>query len=322
MTTESTRRTLPLLAALLLAACGGDDGDHLPGQLEYERIALPAELSEPVLALAVREGQPVAAGELLARLDPRRADARLARAEAELRQHQARLSELIHGARPETLDAARAALSRAQAVAVDAQREQRRLAELRQRELIAQAELDRADTARRRADADVRAADAQLRELTRGTREEQLRQAEAAVAAARAAVDEARIARDRLDLRAPRDGRVDALPFKPGDQPPPGAAVVTLLAGEPYARVFVPAARRADMHQGQRFQVRIEGMAGVVAGTLRSIASEPAFTPYFALAGDDASRLVYRAEIVLDETARTLPAGLPLTATPVTGDAR
>ncbi len=41
-----------------------------------------------------------------------------------------------------------------------------------------------------------------------------------------------------------------------------------------------------------------------------------------ALAGDDASRLVYRAEIVLDETARTLPAGLPLTATPVTGDAR
>jgi HlyD family secretion protein len=48
---------------------------------------------------------------------------------------------------------------------------------------------------------------------------------------------------------------------------------------------------------------------------LRSIRSEPSFTPYYALAGDDASRLVYAAELLLDSGA-DLPAGLPVTAVP------
>ncbi|MDV3443958.1 hypothetical protein R0G64_31825, partial [Pseudomonas otitidis] len=36
----------------------------------------------------------------------------------------------------------------------------------------------------------------------------------------------------RLTLRAPRDARVDALPYKPGDQPPAGAELASLLVGE------------------------------------------------------------------------------------------
>jgi HlyD family secretion protein len=61
--------------------------------------------------------------------------------------------------------------------------------------------------------------------------------------------------------------------------------------------------------------VHVEGLPKPFAATLRSISSEPSFTPYYALAGDDASRLVYRAELVLDGGA-DLPAGLPLTAIP------
>ena len=39
------------------------------------------------------------------------------------------------------------------------------------------------------------------------------------------------------------------------------------------------------------------------------------FTPYYALAGDDAARLVYRAELVLQgDGAADLPAGLPASA--------
>jgi len=90
---------------------------------------------------------------------------------------------------------------------------------------------------------------------------------------------------------------------------------VSLLVGDaPYARVFVPAPRRAALGPGAKFEVHVEGAATPFAATLRSISSEPSFTPYYALAGDDASRLVYRAELVLDSGA-DLPAGLPVTAT-------
>ena len=64
---------------------------------------------------------------------------------------------------------------------------------------------------------------------------------------------------------------------------------------------------------GARFEVRVEGVATPFGATLRSIRSEPSFTPYYALAGDDATRLVYQAELVLEGGAE-LPAGLPVTA--------
>ena len=59
--------------------------------------------------------------------------------------------------------------------------------------------------------------------------------------------------------------------------------------------------------------MRVEGVATPFTATLRSIRSEPSFTPYYALAGDDASRLVYRAELCSTGGAE-LPAGLPVTA--------
>jgi HlyD family secretion protein len=124
-------------------------------------------------------------------------------------------------------------------------------------------------------------------------------------------------------VRAPRAGIVDALPFKPGDQPAQGAELVSLLVGDaPYARVFVPTALRATLGEDDRFLVRIEGIERAFPAHLRSIRSEPSFTPYYALAGDDASRLVYRAELLLEGDGVTdLPAGLPLTAVPDDGRA-
>jgi HlyD family secretion protein len=42
------------------------------------------------------------------------------------------------------------------------------------------------------------------------------------------------------------------------------------------------------------------------------IRSEPSFTPYYALTGEDAARLSYLAEVSLGSDAAELPAGLPV----------
>lgn len=303
-------------AALLLGACTAEDDDVLLGSLEWDRVALPAELPEPVLRWHVAEGERVAAGDVLLELDPRRQDARIANARAALAQAEARLAELAHGARVETIETARANLARARAAEEDAEREHVRIAELRARGLVAAAALDQAVAARDQRRAETRAAAAQLEELTKGTRPEQIEQASAAVAAARAALEELEITRERLTVRAPRAARVDALPFKPGDRPPAGATVASLLVGDaPYARVFVPAPKRAGLERGDRFVVRVEGVERDLTATLRTVRSEPSFTPYYALAGDDSTRLVYRAELLLEgDGLLDLPAGLPLTA--------
>ena len=308
-----------LLAALALGGCAKEAPQALVGTLEWDRIAVTAELAEPVLRWAVAEGDKVEAGAVLLELDPRRQDARIAEARGNLAVNEGKLAELTHGARIETIDAARANLASAHAAETDAEAEYTRVAEMRKRELVAQSQLDQALAARNQHRAATQAVEAQLRELTHGTRPEQIEQAAAAVDAARATLNGLTLTRERLTVRAPRAGRVDALPFRAGDQPPLGAEVVSMLVGDaPYARVFVPAPRRAELKVGDRFEVRVEGVAEPFTAKLRSIRSEPSFTPYYALAGDDASRLVYRAELVLEGTAATdLPAGLPVAATRV-----
>jgi HlyD family secretion protein len=311
------RRLVPaLLAGAILTGCTEPGPAPIVGTLEWDRVAVTAELAEPVLKWTVAEGERVETGAVILELDARRQDARIAEAVSQVAMTEAQLAELTHGARVETIDAARANLARARAAQEDAESEYLRVAELRKRELVAASAVDQALAARNQRRAETSRAEAELRELTQGTRPEQIDQAAAAVGAARAALETLKLTRERLTVRAPRAGRIDALPFRAGDQPPVGAELVSMLVGDtPYARVFVPAPQRAQLKIGARFEVRVEGVATPYSATLRSIRSEPSFTPYYALAGDDASRLVYPAELVLDGGA-DLPAGLPVTAVP------
>ncbi|MET0378811.1 MAG: HlyD family efflux transporter periplasmic adaptor subunit [Spongiibacteraceae bacterium] len=307
-----------MVLSTLLSACN-DNKNSWHGTIEWDRAAVLTEVSEPLLTVAVSEGQPVNAGQLLLQLDPRRTDAELAAAQAETQRLGAQLLELTHGARTETIDAARAQLTRTQSDATNSQREFERARNLRKNNLIAQQDVDRARTAAKIAAANAAAAQAQLDELLHGTRPEQLAQADAALASAQAKLQHLQLTRARLDVQAPRAGRIDALPYRTGDQPPVGATLVSLLTGpQPYARIYVPEKYRADLKPGRKFRVYVDGIDNPYDAQLRNVRSEPTFTPYYALAGDDASRLMYRAELVLQgEAAQQLPPGIPCHAEPL-----
>ena len=66
------------------------------------------------------------------------------------------------------------------------------------------------------------------------------------------------------------------------------------------------------MHVGEAIDVFVAGRDKPYPGKLRMIRSEPDFTPYYALIGDDAARLSYLAEVALGVDATALPAGLPV----------
>lgn len=320
---DDTRRLILAASFVVLAACSSGERASLVGTLEWDRASVLTEVSEPIIEVTAREGQTVAHGALLMRLDPRRTDAQLAEATAQVNQARATLAERVKGARIEEIDARRADVARADSDAENAKRGRDRAAEVRRQGLVAQATLDDAENALRVAQAAAKSARAQLAELLHGTRPEQIAAAEAALSSAEARAEQLRLTRERLDVRAPQAGRVDALPYRLGDQPPVGAALVVLLAGEaPYARVYVPEKTRTTVKAGQKYRVLIDGSAPVPAH-VRTVSSEAAFTPYYALSGDDASRLVYRAELVLEgQQARELPAGLPVRAELVDGEAQ
>jgi HlyD family secretion protein len=301
-----------LLCALVLAACAKPPPQAL-GTLEYDRVTLPAPVAERIVAIDVREGQQVATGAKLVTLERTRTAAQTQASQAEAQRQREALAELQAGPRSEDIAQARANLNAAQAQARDASAYYARLQPLGQRQLVAAADVDRARAAAGNAQAQVRAAQAALDELENGTRKEQIAQGEASVRAAEAQVEAEQATLGKLDVVAPRGGRVDSIPYKLGDQAPVGAPLVVMLVGDaPYARVYVPETIRAGVRVGQRARVFIDGRDAALAGSVRMIRSEPSFTPYYALIGKDAARLSYLAEIQLDKDAAQLPAGLPV----------
>src|SRR6188508_2078646 len=112
-----------IAVSLLLPACRQDKAEVLLGTLEWDRIGVPAELSEPIVSIAVAEGAQVKAGELLLTLDARRTEARLAQSDANIALERARLDEALHGARIEQMDALRAEVSSARASVVEAEKQ-------------------------------------------------------------------------------------------------------------------------------------------------------------------------------------------------------
>jgi HlyD family secretion protein len=300
------------LAAGVLAGCGKAPPQAL-GTLEYDRIGMPAPVAERVVAVSVHEGDTVKAGQPLLKLDPAHTQAELAAAEAQARQQQATLLELRVGPRQEDIAKARADLAAAEAQARDARAYYQRLLPLQKDNYAAAADIDRARAAAGNADGLVAAARAQLDALVHGTRPEQIAQAEAALAAAQSQAQAQKVLLGKLDLVAPRAGRVDSLPYKLGDQAPVGAPLAVLLAGDaPYARIYLQEPLRARVRVGDTVRVHVDGRDTVYLGKVRLIRSEPEFTPYYALVGEDAARLSYLAEVALGSDAADLPVGLPV----------
>lgn len=306
-----------MACAALVTGCAPDGESLLLGTLERDRIELVAESQEPIVELTVREGDAVTAGQLLARLDPAALDARLGYARASVAQAESLLAERVSGPRREEVLAARARLAGAEARLEAADREFRRVDELVGRSLLPQNELDRQRALRDGALADRDATREALLALERGTRSEVVEQAQAALQAALAQVAELEVSRRRLDIAAPRDGIVDALPYRPGERPPRGAPVVVMLAdGAPYARVFVPEPVRAGVAAGSEATVRVDGSDRAWRGRVRYVSTDAAFTPYYALNERDRSRLSFLAEVdLIEDDAAALPSGIPVEVT-------
>ncbi len=141
---------------------------------------------------------------------------------------------------------------------------------------------------------------------------EQLDRAQSAWEQAQAEEEQAQLSLQRLSIRAPSYGRVDALPFEVGERPPAGSVLAVMLVGDaPYARLYAPESQRSLIRVGDSVRVLVDGRADPLEGKVRRISSDPVFTPFYALSEHERSNLSYLVEVALSG-AGDLPAGLPV----------
>lgn len=181
-------------------------------------VELAFEQSGRVAEVLVFEGQEVVKGQVLARLDTRIEEARVARAEAGLRAAQAQREAARSGARPEEIAAALAEAEAARADAENVARDRARAEALAREGAAPRQELDHARAGASISEARVRAARARVKALRNGARDELKRVADEAVRIAEADVEEARALLAQREVRAPMDGVVVRRLVEPGQQ--------------------------------------------------------------------------------------------------------
>lgn len=283
------------------------------GQLESERVELVAEFAEPLRNIYVTEGDEIIAEQPLVELDSERVDLLLAEADANIAAIQTLLEEQINGPRREVIDAMSARVQSAEVDMAYAQQEYQRLMGLRSRDLTSRESLDQAKKAVDSARAQLAISQAQLAELLAGTRSEQIARTREQLKQARSQRELHARNKSRHTLAGAEAGIVDSLPFEIGEIPKQGDVIAVVLTGtQPLARVYIPEPQRVRLAVGDSLEVRVDGLAMSLRGTVKRISSEPSFTPYFALNERDRSRLSYVAEIEIQYTGRRLPDGVPV----------
>ena len=306
------KRVVLILISLVITACSDSNEGVALGTLERERVIHPATTNEILIDLPVSAGQLVEKGQVIAKFDAELQQAIVAKAQAQLAQATAFLEKTLNGARPEEVAAASAKVAAANAAYTQSEANFRRAKTLVKDKLASQETLDSATAARDETFANLESAKQNLNELTNGSRVEDINSAKAQVQAAEAELKVQQKYLSDLSIKAMRAGRVDNLPWHVGERVTKGSPVVIIQANSaPYARVYIPEPYRAKLNQGMTLTVRVDGIDKDIQGELTWIATEPAFTPFYALNQEERARLMYLAEVTLPTSENNLPTGVP-----------
>jgi len=325
---------LPLV--FLLIALGAACADEAPvnlvrvsGHVEATEVRLAPDAGGRVLELPIAEGDRIAMGALIVRLDARDTQLAIDRAKADRSTAEAQLRLLLAGSRSEDIrqaeaqvESARADVSGAKAELASAEQDLERFEALLRTNAGSRKQRDDAatkrDVARDRlaaAESRVRAADETTRRLRAGARREEIEAARARVASAVA--QEASLQKTLADatLTSPIVGVVTDKLVEVGEviAPRTPVAVITDL-DHAWADVFVPEPSVPRIRVGQDASLFTDAGGAGLKGTITWISPKAEFTPRNVQTADERSKLVYRVRVTVDNQEGILKQGMPVEA--------
>jgi HlyD family secretion protein len=312
------RLLLMLAATLVLAGCGRDSPGSYQGYIEGDTIQVATSQGGRLIARHVERGATVQAGAPLFALEQDNEAAAAREAESHLAQSRAQAANLTKGKRAQEIAVIEGQIAQAQAQLRLSQSQLARSQQLRQDEVVSQAQLDDAVSTRDRDAARVRELRAQLATAKLAARQDEIEAGQAQVAAAEAALTQAQWRLGQKAVVAPATGQVLDTLYEIGEWVPPGAPVLTLLPpAQIKARFFVPEPARATLKLGGTVVVHCDGCARDYRATINFISPEAEFTPPVIYSEHARSKLVYLVEARFEPAdAMQLHPGQPVDVSP------
>jgi len=348
----------------------------LSGNIEFTTVDLSFKYPGRLLALNVDEGDSITKDQLLAQLDREENEHQFGREKAsvesaqsnltqlrtsidyqsaaiesdialkaaQLRQAEARLTELLNGSRSEEIGQARAQLEEARAQEVQATADWQRAQHLFTNDDISAQQFDQFRKNHDATAASLRRAEQNFKLVQTGPRQEEIDQQKAVVASARAALKlseaqridlkrrveeiefrKAEIQRAQMSanvqgvqladriLKAPFDGLVLTKRAERGEVLAAGAAVVTVGdIDHPWVRAYVAQQDLGRVRYGMPATVATDSFPGkAYPGQITFISSDAEFTPKTIQTQEERTKLVYRIKVACQNPNRELKNNMP-----------
>lgn len=331
--TYKTRTAVVSLIAAGLAVAGcrsapPPDAITVSGYVEATEVQVAPEVGGRIVELVVNEGDRVAAGDLIARLDTRDVELGLKRLQAERQQAQAQLRLLLAGARVEDVRQAEAQVKGAEADVKAAQVEvASATADLERFDTLlksnsgSQKQRDDAGTRRDVAAARLNAATERvaaaretLARLRAGARVEEIDAARARVAVVDAQIASLEKTLGDATVVSPLTGVVTTKLVDQGEIVAPRTPLVVVAdLDHAWANVYVDEPLVPRLTLGQKATL-VTDAGQRLEGTVTFISAKAEFTPRNVQTAEERAKLVYRLKVTVDNRAGVLKQGMPVEA--------
>lgn len=286
-----------LLAAGLLAGCGGKPDAGWSGYAEAEYVYVSSPLAGTLSSLSVEAGQQVARGEQLFALESESEQAARGEANARLAAAKSQADNTDKGKRETEVAVNQAQLAQARAQAELAQHDLARKRDLVAHGFISRAQLDEAQSSVAQAQARVAELSSVVQVARLPARADERAAADAQVEAARQVLRQSEWRQRQKQQAAPEAGQVADTFYRPGEFVAAGQPVVALLPpANIKARFFVPENQLATVALGRAVSMECDGCGPPIAGRITHLATRPEYTPPIIYSNSQRSKLVFMAE--------------------------
>ena len=301
------------------------------GTIEGTELPVQPELSGRIVELPVREGQIIKVGDIVAKLDDSQAKISLDSVKIQQTQAQAKLDELLGGARSEEIRRLKGLLAQANAnatgLAQNVQFEENNLASDQKlyeggalSKQILDAQQNKIDTVKAQyqgALANVNAVQASLDQAVAGNTKPTIQAQKAAVDIAAQSVKAAELSLSKLTIKSPATGQVLYQHVERGQVVNPGTTLVTILdPNDLWIKIYIPEAKLNQVKVGGTVLLSVDSYPDkTFKGQIQYVSNQAEFTPKNVQTKEERTTTVYAVKISITEGKDQLKAGMPADVT-------
>jgi HlyD family secretion protein len=322
------KRMVLILLVVLAVTAGGylyvrtaanqatDSTLQISGNIEAHESVVSFKVQGRIVELPVQEGQYVAQGDLLARLDDEDYRQQVSVDEATVHTREAELDLALAGSRIQEIKSAKQTVVDAQADLELKRAELRRRQALLAEQGVSREDLETAATQLKRAEATYERAKQTYDQILEGTRKEEIAVQRANLRLAREALQMSRVKLSYTVLLAPISGVVLVRQAELGEVMSPGTPVVTIAdVDHLWLRGYINETDLGRVRWDQPATVHTDTYPGkAYKGRVSFISSQAEFTPKSVETHKERVKLVYRIKIDLDNPNHELKPGMPAEA--------